>query len=199
MKRSIVLVAIAAAFGLTACTSTPTPEQNAAPVTQPPSTTAPSTSVVTEVVTTTVTNPPAPQAVVNVDSRLGYGALKLGMTLEEARGTGETNLTWQGADDGPCLSDSKITISKQRGVVAITLPVEAKTSKGIGVGSTFADVKNLYPGAHEYRGGWTAAVDANSYYVFFSITRSEDYHELTETISGIKLVANGADCGPLWI
>jgi hypothetical protein len=191
MKRSIVLVAIAATFGLAACTSTPAPQQNAAPVTQQPSGT---TSIVTEVVTATVTNPPAPLAVMKPDDRLGYGALKLHMTLEEARATGQTDLTWEDAGDSPCVADGKVTISRKQGVVGIFLPAEAKTSKGIGIGSTVADVKRAYPDATEYRGGWTAAVDGDTHYAFVSSSRSEDDHVLTEEVAGIKLLANGADC-----
>jgi hypothetical protein len=182
MKRSIVLVAIAATFGLAACTSTPVPQQNAAPVTQLPSG------------TTSVTNPPAPQAVMKSDDRLGYGALKLHMTLEEARATGQTDLTWEDAGDSPCVADGKVTISRKHGVVGIFLPAEAKTSKGIGIGSTFADVKSAYPDATEYGAGWTAAVDGDTHYAFLSSSKSEDYHVLTEEVAGIKLLANGADC-----
>ncbi|MFC3899185.1 hypothetical protein ACFOWZ_47635 [Lentzea rhizosphaerae] len=185
MKRSIVLVAVA--LGLTACTATPAPEQNAAFTTQPPSsTTTPTTSVVTRT--------PAPKAVTKADNRVGYGALKLGMTLEEARATGQTDLTWEGAGDNPCVADGKVTISRKQGVVRIFLPADARTSKGIGIGSTFADVKRAYPDAHEYRAGWTAAVDGDSHYAFLSSSKSEDYHALTEEVAGIKLLANGADC-----
>jgi hypothetical protein len=79
-------------------------------------------------------------------------------------------------------------------VVRIFLPAEAKTSKGIGIGSTFAEVKRAYPDAHEYRAGWTAAVDDDSHYAFLSSSKSEDHHALTEEVAGIKLLANGADC-----
>lgn len=199
MNRSTILVAIAVTFGLAACTSTPAPGQNAAPVAQvPPATAAP--QVVTEVVTATVTNPPQPQAVTKADNRLGYGALKLGMTLEEARATGQTDLTWDSGVVGGCVADGKVTVSKERGVVRIWLPREGKTSRGIGVGSTFGDVKKAYPDASEYRAGWRADVDSNAHYAFVGSSDTDDrYHELTQKVAGIKILANGADCILSWL
>ncbi|MFC3899186.1 hypothetical protein ACFOWZ_47640 [Lentzea rhizosphaerae] len=197
MKRSIVLVAIAAAFGLTACTSTPASEQNAAPVTQQPSTTAPSTSVVTEVVTTTVTNPPAPQAVAKVDNRLGYGAIKLGMTLEELRAAGLTDLAWEDFSHG-CAADDKIAVSKKKGVERITLPAEARTSKGIGVGSTFAEVKRAYPSASEYRAGWSARVGDNAIYAFTGSAELDHFAD-TDEVFAIKIGAIDTDCAMAYL
>jgi hypothetical protein len=193
MNRSIILIAVAAAFGLAACTSTPAPEQNAAPVAQVPSTTvAPPAQVVTEVVTATVTNPPNPQAVVKVDNRLGYGALKLGMTLEEARAAGLTGLTWSDAISG-CVADDKVAISKKYGVERITLPADAKTSKGIGVGSTFAEVKRAYPGASEYRDGWSAGVDGSAGYAFMGSPKLDHFAD-TDTVFRVKIDATTVDC-----
>jgi hypothetical protein len=195
MKNSIkiAIVAAIAAVGLAACTTTPAQEQNAAPAPQPQSseTSAPPPSVVTEVVTSTVTNPPKPQSAVGTtDSRPGYGALKLGMTLEEAHAAGLTTLTWDGNDGDPdCVGDAKVAISKKHGVVRITLPAEAKTSKGIGTGSTFGDVKKAYPNAQEYRGGFSARVTDQWGYAFKGSPGSDANKVETITIS-----SSLADC-----
>ncbi|SEP73132.1 hypothetical protein [Lentzea albida] len=180
MKRSAALVAIAVAFGISACTSTPAPEQNAAPGTGQES--APTVPVVTEVVTATVTNPP--QAQDAADDRLGYGALKLGMTLDEVRAAGLTDLTWDSDGDGLCVGDDKAAISKKHGVVRITLPKDARTSKGIGVGSSHAEVMAAYPDASEYRAGWSANIGDMASYAFIG------HDEVTD----VKMRASSADC-----
>jgi hypothetical protein len=145
-------------------------------------------SVVTEVVTSTVTIPPKPQAVKS-DGRLGYGALKLGMTLEEARAAGLTTLTWESEGDGTCVGDAKIAVSKKHGVVRISLPTDGRTSKGIGAGSTFAEVKRAYPNATEYRGGWSVDLDGTNLYAF----TGEPGNDANE-VATVKLGAKVTDC-----
>ncbi|MFS8100298.1 hypothetical protein LFM09_24520 [Lentzea alba] len=199
MKNTIkiAIVAAIAAVGLAACTSAPESEQSAArlPQTQTstPGTSAPPPSVVTEVVTSTVTNPPKPQAVTGkidkTDDRLGYGAFKLGMTLEEARAAGLTNLSWDGEGDNLCVADDKIAVSKSHGIERITLPADAKTSKGIGVGSTFAEVKRAYPNATEYRAGWFAVISSIASYSFSAYSSSD-----TDKVEQIKLTSRLGSC-----
>ncbi len=198
MKNSIKIafVAVIGIAGIAACTSAP--EQHNAvsvPTTQTP-TSAPSSvpsdplapPVVTAVVTETVTIPPKPQAVTKVDNRIGYGALKLGMTLEEARATGLTNATY-GTIPG-CASDSTVAVSKKYGVVRITLPKDAKTSAGIGVGSDYAAVKKAYPNATEYRAGYEA--DLGDYWYDFEGSSSTRYFKDTDKVHTIKLAGNNA-------
>ncbi|MCP2244725.1 hypothetical protein [Lentzea aerocolonigenes] len=182
MKNNVKIAfvsAAVAALGLTACTSTP--DQHAAA--QTPAST-PSPSVVTEVETATVTNPPKPQA----DGRPGYGALKLGMTLEEARATGQTSVSF---DALGCASDDRVAISKKQGVIRISLPAEAKTSRGIGIGSTVAEVKKAYPNAEEYRAGFAADVDGYEYWFVVNGGFSD-----TGKVAGIKLMGEwgGSEC-----
>jgi hypothetical protein len=127
--------------------------------------------------------------VTRVDNRLGYGALKIGMTIEEARAAGLTDLTWDSEGDSFCVRDSKITVSKKFGVVRITLPAGASTSKGIGVGASFGDVTRAYPDASEYRSGWSAKVGDNALYDFVG-----EPGDLANKVQRIRLVAHGVDC-----
>lgn len=199
MNNSIklALVAAVAVAGIAACTSAS--EQNAAPTTAAPTTGTPTSetstppSIVTEVVTQTVTNPLQRQIVTKIDNRPGYGALKLGMTLEEARVADLTDLTWESPGDNACVADGKVAISKKYGVVRITLPADAETSKGVGVGSTFAEVKRAYPNASEYRAGWWAKVDDNFGYEFLGGAGLDHFAD-TDKVVRIKLVATGTDC-----
>lgn len=195
MKNSIkaAFVTAIAAAGIAACTSAPAPEQNSAPATPIPATSTPPVApppvqVVTEVVTATVTAPP--QAIAKVDDRLGYGGLKLGMSLEEARAAGLTRLAWDEAVGDGCVADDEVAISKANGVERITLPADAVTSKGIGVGSTFGEVQRAYPGASEYRSGWSAEVADNASYLFIGSSR----FTAADKILHIKLVAGAVDC-----
>lgn len=191
MKRSIKIAFIAAisVAGVAACTSAPVPVQSAAPATHLPFATAsPSTSVVTTVVTSTVTNPPKPDSLVKVDSRLGYGALKLGMTPEEAVAVGLAELNW-GADGATCTGAENVAISKKYGIERITLPADAKTSKGIGVGSTVADVKKAYPNAKQYRMGYSASLNDTGGYSFATY----GYADMDKIVE-IKLVSKQTDC-----
>lgn len=193
MNKSVKLaffVAVAVS-GIAACTSTSVPKQNSAPATELPSATPP--AVVTEVVTATVTNPPAPEALVKADTRLGYGAVKLGMTLEELKAARPTQLSWDIPGDGVCMSDDKVAISKKYGVVRITLPADAKTSRGIGVGSTFAEVKDAYQAASEWRAGWSAQIDGNASYAFIGSSQSDHFAD-TDKVTLIQLYARGNDC-----
>lgn len=189
MNNSIklALVAVFAAVGIAACTSTPAPENNAAPQTSatPTSETPPPAPVVTEIVTHTVTNPPKPQAVLKIDNRLGYGALKLGMSLDEARAAGLTDLTFDSDAPGACVADDKIAVSRSHGIERISLPLDAETSKGIRVGSTFEDVRRAYPNAFEHRSGWAATIGDGAQYNFYG-----DENEVTF----IKLALSLGDC-----
>ncbi|HEX8865238.1 MAG TPA: hypothetical protein VF821_06225 [Lentzea sp.] len=193
----IALLAAVAVAGMTACTSTPASQHNSAPQTSstPTSTSSSETSsppppVVTEVVTQTVTNPPKPDAAVQTDNRIGYGGIKIGMTLDEVRAAGLTDLTWDSDGDPFCVADRKLTISKKFGVVRIVLPAEAKTSKGVGVGSTFADVRKAYPNASEYRDGWSARLNDEVVGYAFVGEPGNDANK----VELVKLTSSKADC-----
>ncbi|ANZ37023.1 hypothetical protein BBK82_14040 [Lentzea guizhouensis] len=152
-------------------------------------------AVVTGTTTATVTNADQPQAVRRADDRPGYGALKLGMTLDEVRAAGLTQLSWGGDDaqvDAGCAADEQIAVSKKYGIERITLPIGANTPKGIGVGSTFADVKKAHPDAKEYRAGYSASI-GSAHYAFLGIGSAEHYQDSDEVLV-IKLSTNAVDC-----
>jgi hypothetical protein len=126
---------------------------------------------------------PAPQY------QIGYGEIKLGTTLDEARAAGLTELTWQ-SDGDICVADDKLAISKRYGVVRISLPPDAKTSNGIGVGSTFAEVRNAYPNAAEFRSGWSALLNDKVEYAFLG-----DANKVVR----VKLISRDADCSMAYL
>ncbi|TMR06577.1 hypothetical protein ETD86_52620 [Nonomuraea turkmeniaca] len=85
----------------------------------------------------------------------GYGAIKLGMGLKQARGTGKI-VRKAGGGAAPCSGwDLKqyptgkdrvgLYISKKRGVAVIFAQKGIKTPEGIGIGSTMRQVKRAYP------------------------------------------------------
>ena len=166
MNRSIVLVTVAAALGLAACTSTPTPDTTA--TSTPTGTSTPQATVVTEVVTQTVTNPPAPP-VKPVIGSFGYGELKLGMTRQQAV---DAKLIDPATDTPPAEACSVhkiigtgqlVMVSKKLGVASISF-VPEMTSDGVGVGATEQKLKaeytNLQPTGPNYT--YFAVADNNA-------------------------------------
>jgi hypothetical protein len=84
------------------------------------------------------------------------GALALGMSEADALKTKSLVEPSSPADpDGKCVAyattsvpdNNAVIISPARGIVRLTLPSIAKTQRGIGVGSTVAEVKAAYPTA----------------------------------------------------
>lgn len=186
MNNSIKLafVAAIAAAGIAACTSAPAQEQNAAPQTSAPAGTSTPPSVVTQTVTSTVTNPPKPQAV-----KSGYGALKLGMTLDEAKATGLTGPGITVFGDSQCVWNERVEISQKNGVESIELPKDAKTSAGIGVGSTFAEVKRAYPNAQEFDGGYKATLPDGGGIAFYTLV-AKPFKD-ADAVSGMRIYSTG--------
>lgn len=118
-----------------------------------------------------------------------HGALKLGMSLDEARAAGLTTLAFESDRGNECVADDKIAVSRRFGVERISLPVDARTPKGIGVGSTFGDVKKAYPNATEYRAGLSARVDDHALYSFQGEPGSD-----ANKVVRIKLGARDVHC-----
>lgn len=163
MNRSIILVT-AATLGLGACTSTPAGENNAASTTGG---STPPPSVVTEVVTHTVTNPPRPPAKPVIDS-FGYGKLKLGMTRQQAMDAKLIGPIENGKPTDICTlhdivgTDQSTWVSTKQGVASIVFTPEM-TSDGVGIGATEATLKaeytNLKPTGPNY--SYSAEADDN--------------------------------------
>ncbi len=183
MNRAIVAVTVAAALALTACTATPEPDR---PTSTPP-TPGPATSVVTEVVTHTVTNPAKP------DDRVGYGALKLGMTLEEAKATGQAGTNFHDAGNGQCTYNDRITATRQGGVERIVFPKDARTSAGIGVGATLTDVRKAYPSAAEESLGYFVEIPGDAR-LLFETADTLVPRKPTDQVSAIKLFKRQLAC-----
>ncbi|MFS8100296.1 hypothetical protein LFM09_24510 [Lentzea alba] len=155
MNRSLIIVALTATLGLAACTTTPQADST------PSSTTSTQPAhVVTEVVTQTVTNPPKPPN----DSRPGYGALKLGMTLAEAQATGLVGTDFHVYRN--CRYNDHATITDEGGVERITLPPDAKTSAGAAVGMTLTELKRLYPSVKEEALGYAVDIPGDARLLF---------------------------------
>lgn len=150
--------------------------------------------MVTETVTSTVTPPAQPNAVVSTDNRPGYGALKLGMTFAEAKATGMIgNLPELDNHPDVCVANGTVAISKKYGVERITLPGDAKTSAGIGVGATYAAVKKSYPAVVEYNKGYYARMSGFQIEFVSKDDVAMPYKD-TDTVKDIKLRSLETNC-----
>jgi hypothetical protein len=146
------------------------------------------------VVTQTVTvEPNAPAS-----GSVGYGMIKLGMSEEEAVATG---FLTRGPDDAlgchtyftqgyPELVGA-VVVSPEKGIVRITIPDTAKTSMGIGVGSTVAELKARYPRATEYAAGFSFATKGTpSWYYEFLVDSFRD----TDQVKMIRMRLDSPEC-----
>lgn len=104
-----------------------------------------------------------------------YGKLKLAMSEADAlktgslvEPTGETNpdeKCKKYATQSVSLPDAVI-ISDTKGIVRITLPNYAKTTKGVGAGSKVADVKTAYPTAAQNGSELVVQMNATPQWVY---------------------------------
>ncbi|MFD0200138.1 MULTISPECIES: hypothetical protein [Saccharothrix] len=128
----------------------PTTTTTTAPAGPVTVTAAPSTVV--ETVTVTVTQGPQ-------RPNIGYGSVKFGMTEQEVAATGLVTA----APGGECVafnwtSDpgtvNAVLVARGQGVVRIKLPSDGKTSTGIGVGATVAQLQEKYPAGEQHSPGF---------------------------------------------
>lgn len=124
--------------------------------------------------------------------RVGYGAVKLGMTRAELEATGETT-GYDAATGGSCVrywlragGAAFFSVAQQR-VVAIEFTGPMATSKGIRIGSTGDEVYRAYPDAPVDRLG-TVVAPVVPPHVYYQISIFDDRVEL------IVLASDRQDC-----
>lgn len=130
----------------------------------------------------------------------GYGSVKLGMSVEQAKATGAI-VRKKSVKEGRCTgwdlkrfptakNDANIYISSKRGVALIFAAKGVKTPEGIKIGSTLQQVRTAYPGVKQRVDViWTAKVPGNkkAHYTFY-------LNERTGKVNGIGLFLNKQDC-----
>lgn len=153
MRPSVATVALIA-VALAACTPTPAPQPEAAAPAAP----APAQSSPAPVAAEIPVASPAPAGSDALARTDGYGALRLGMTADEARAawTGGLKGDKVAADNCAYLSpaadtDFRVAFMFENGVlVRYDVAVDSEPAPGGGrVGQTRADVERLYPGRVE--------------------------------------------------
>lgn len=160
LALTLPLVALAMA-GLAACNaSEPAPSHTAGPVAAHSADTSGSPTATSS---DTAVRSDKPSLVLGPD---GLGALKLGMSKEEAKATNMISdfvkLNQQAFASCPARARLKddggaVWWSTRLGVAAIVSPMDVKTAEGIGVGSSLASVSQAYPSWREIAG--TASTD----------------------------------------
>lgn len=109
----------------------------------------------------------------------GFGGLKLGMSLKQARATGTITKKIDGGADGCSGWDLKkyptgkdavgLYISPKLGVAAFFAPKSAKTPEGVAIGTSTSQLKKVYPRLkQDTHGFWVTTVPGNkkAYYSF---------------------------------
>ncbi|MFI6735192.1 hypothetical protein ACIBI9_19880 [Nonomuraea sp. NPDC050451] len=109
----------------------------------------------------------------------GFGGLKLGMSLKQARATGSVTKKIDGGADGCSGWDLKkyptgknavgLYISPKVGVAAFFAPKAAKTPEGVAIGTAKSQLDKAYPHIkQDMHGLWVTTVPGNNkaYYSF---------------------------------
>ncbi|WP_433332282.1 hypothetical protein [Spirillospora sp. CA-294931] len=140
---------------------------------------------------------PAPGPGAKVLGPSGLGKLRLGMSVEDAQGTGELGdkkATGGGACTGfglrayPTPGDSVSLYASQRdGIAVIFAPRGVKTPEGLKVGSPAAAVRRAYPKAERTPSGWVANVPGGSRAQFLFTLNGK-------SVSEIGLASTRQDC-----
>ncbi|MEU5694448.1 hypothetical protein [Actinosynnema sp. NPDC020468] len=172
--RNLAALLAFGALALVACTAQDqaAPTTTASPTTvslgveQPPKTTTAATATPVSAapatdkaaVTTTTTVAAKPKSAVVLEPT-GYGAIRLGMTVDQV----PAGVLGAKVDEiGQCaayqLTDGGRVVFGYPGEGAwrIIAPSAVRTAEGIGEGSTRAEVTSTYADAQEFRGGYTA-------------------------------------------
>ncbi|MEO6081494.1 MAG: hypothetical protein ABIQ18_00100 [Umezawaea sp.] len=147
--------------------------------------------------------PPAVSSTVTAEPKatsdtVGYGVLKLGMSEADAVATG---FLTRGPDDAlgchtyftqghPQLVGA-VVVSPTTGVLRITLPADAKTSMGIGVGSTFAELKARYPRGYQLLPGLSYVVPSDPQWRYLFIV---DGMQDSDKVTAIRMELVDPEC-----
>lgn len=160
--RLLGSVALSAGLLVTGCSSNvPRSAGAAVPVTASPAPSATRSSARPDPATPTTSATRAPSRAAPSASRTasrtfgpaGYGALRLGMTAEQADATGVID-SWDRADGPACSSanlkgapadQGTVTVSPRVGVAAIDAHGDLRTPEGIRIGSTRSAMRRAYP------------------------------------------------------
>jgi hypothetical protein len=121
----------------------------------------------------------------------GFGAVRLGMALDQLEATGEV-----GGDvttpEFSCqireLKAAKGWVGLQDGVaVEIRVDAGARTPEGLRVGDSRARMHEVYPGVEQYPHGFVRQLDDGTLYKFF-------FENAGDTLTGISLVRADRGC-----
>ena len=150
--RVLLLVGLLAA-GAVACSGD---DDTAATTTTSSTSTSSSTSTTAKAAATTTTAAPA----ATVITEQGIGKLKLGMTVDQAKATGEIGTVGPGCElNGPGELGAELHVGGATGVVTfqdgtlvgVMVRAGAKTAAGIGPGSTLAQLQQAYANGYEVK------------------------------------------------
>lgn len=127
----------------------------------------------------------------------GYGKLRLGMTVDQAKATGELGTRKSGDNCEtydlaafPTPADTVgLYFSKAHGLVGIFATETMATKEGIKVGSTIQQVKTAYPKAAESENGITVDVPGNTT-AQYTIGTTND----TKNVAELGLSTKNQDC-----
>lgn len=125
----------------------------------------------------------------------GLGTLTLGMTLAQAKATGQvTSLVNRGICTSYVLKSSKLAegevsgyISTKYGLAFISAPPGARTPEGIGVGSTLKDVQKAYPSVRKGPNHLSATIPGNAKAIY-AISMADG------AVNSLSMILGTQDC-----
>ncbi|KJK47591.1 hypothetical protein UK23_20025 [Lentzea aerocolonigenes] len=173
----------------TSVVTVPAPPSN--PSSGNPGTGNPNPGTSTKPRTTTPLPPPPPS-----EQPSKVDGLALGMTEADALKTGSLVEPGSAADpQGKCTAyatksvpdPNAAIISPARGIVWLTLPSYAKTSKGVTVGTSVADVKAAYPTATQSGSGLRVEMAATPKWSYIFETDGA-------AVTAVRMRLNSSDC-----
>ena len=153
-KLRVLLVAGLVALAATAC------GDDGTPATTTTTSTSSSTTATTAMSASTTAAPSTTAAAASVIREDGIGKLRLGMTVAQAKATGEIGAVGPGCElGGPGELAADLLSGTAKGIVTFSEDVivgfmvrsGAKTAAGIGAGSTLAQIQQAYAKGYEIK------------------------------------------------